>query len=89
MDIREVSAEEKRKYIDCVGGVFTDIRRVLETLEVDMESEDLIVQASAVWIGGNLCAWFNDFMTQIKEIEKSKQQIDGIKNEVAEASNAN
>lgn len=89
MDIREVSKEEKRIYIDRVNGVFDDIRNVLKTLTEDMESEDLIIQASAVWIGGNLCAWFNDFMTQIKEIEKSKQQIDGIKNEVAEASNAN
>lgn len=88
MDIREVSPEEKRIYIDKVKMVFEDMRRVLATLEVDMESDDLIPQAAAVWIGGNICSWWHDLMTQIKEIEKSKQNVQGLQQEIMEAANA-
>ncbi len=87
MDIREVSPEEKRIYIDRVKGIFDDLRNVLQTLEKDMESENLMDQASAVWIGGNLCSWYNDFMTQIKEIEKSKQNVQGLQQEIMETAN--
>lgn len=89
VDIREVSPEEKRVYIDRVKDVFDDLRKVLSTLEDDMESEDLIEQASSVWIGGNLCSWYTDFMTQIKDIEKSKAKINEIQNEIKEVSQSN
>ena len=82
MDIRQVSVEEKRVYIDRVKYVFDDLRDVLKTLEKDMESEDLKEQASAVWISGNLCTWYHDFMTQIKAIEKSKTAIKELQEEM-------
>lgn len=85
MDIRQVSAEEKKKYIAKVKDVFSEMKEMLDTLEIDMESNDLIVQAAAVWISGNLCVWYNDFRTQIKNIEKQKDEIQGeIKDSTAE-----
>ena len=88
MDIREVSPEEKRIYIDRVKDIFDDLRKTLSTLEKDMESLDLMEQASAVWISGNLASWYNDFMTQIKEIEKSKESVTNLQQEIKEVSNA-
>lgn len=75
MDIRSVSQEEKDVFIAKVVDVFNNIRSVLDTLETDMRKEDLMVQASAVWISGNLATWFNDFMQQIRQIEKQQNEI--------------
>ena len=75
MDIRNVSQEEKDKFISRAIDVFNQIRNVLDTLEIDMKKEDLMIQASAVWISGNLCTWFNDFMEQIRQIDKKKDEI--------------
>ncbi|HEY4832217.1 MAG TPA: hypothetical protein VIH61_06635 [Waddliaceae bacterium] len=75
MDIRTVSQEEKDKFIHQVLEVFGQIRNMLNTLEIDMQKEDLMIQASAVWISGNLANWYYDFIKQIREIEKQKDQI--------------
>ena len=84
MDIREVSAEEKREYIDRVKGEFDYMRSVLATVEKDMESSELMIQASAVWIGGNLCTWFTDFMKQVREIDQKQKTLNDIKQELKE-----
>jgi len=84
MDIREVSEEEKKIYIDRVVATFDDLRNVLATLEIDMVSPDLMTQASAVWIGGNLTAWYHDFMTQIREIDKSRKALNDIQEDIKE-----
>ena len=75
MDIREVSQEEKDKFIKKISEIFDQIRNVLNILEIDIKKEDLIVQASAVWISGQLANWFHDFMEQIRHIEKQKDEI--------------
>lgn len=82
MDIREVSEEEKQKYIQKVKDTFNDLRNVLNTLETDMISDNLTTQASAVWISGNLCTWYSDFMTQIKEIDQKQKSLNDIKDEL-------
>ena len=28
-----------------------------------------------MWISGNLCIWFNDFMEQIRHLDKQKDEI--------------
>ena len=75
MDIRTVSDEEKMIYIGKAKDYFSQIRAMLNTLEMDIESEDLMTQASAVWIAGNLAQWFNDFMHQIRNIHQQKSEI--------------
>lgn len=75
MDIRDVSQEEKAIFIAKATMIFDQIRSVLSTLEVDMKSDDLKTQASAVWISGNLGSWFNDFMQQLRMIEKQQNDI--------------
>jgi hypothetical protein len=75
MDIRNVSQEEKDRFISRAINVFNQIRNALDTLEIDMKKEDLMIQASAVWISGNLCIWFNDFMEQIRHLDKQKDEI--------------
>lgn len=87
MDIREVTKEEKEKYILQVKDHFKYMRDVINQVEIDLESTDLIVQASSVWIAGNLCTWFDDFMRQIREIDKKQQSLNSIKNEIKEAVN--
>ena len=89
MDIREISAEEKREYIDRVKGEFEYMRSVLATVEVDMESSDLMIQASAVWIGGNLCTWFTDFMKQVRELDQQQKTLNNIKQEIKETVDVN
>jgi hypothetical protein len=85
MDIRDVSSEEKATFINEVKDVFNNIRSVLHTLETDMVKDDLMIQASAVWISGNLAQWFGDFMREIKKVEAAaiKQQMMEIENENA------
>ncbi len=75
MDIRTVSQEEKDRYINNVLETFSDLRNMLNTLEVDMQNDDLMIQASSVWISGQLVNWYYDFMKQIREIEKQKDDI--------------
>jgi len=87
MDIREVSKEEKKEYIKKVNMTFDDIRVLLKTLSSDMESDDLMIQASAVWIGGNLCTWFSDFMIQIKNLDKTQKFLNDIKTELKDIVN--
>jgi hypothetical protein len=82
MDIREVSEEEKKRYIERVKASFDDLRNMLNTVEIDMVSTDLITQASAVWIGGNLCSWYSDFITQIKEIDQKQKSLRDIQDEI-------
>lgn len=87
MDIRTVSEEEKRGYIDRVNESFDDIRKSLSTLSVDMESDDLIVQSSSVWIGGQLCNWWSEFIGQIRTIDQKQKTLLDLQDEIKEASN--
>lgn len=75
MDIRSVSQEEKDRYINKVLETFNDLRSMLNTLEIDMQNDDLMIQATSVWISGQLVNWYYDFMKQIREIEKQKDEI--------------
>ena len=51
------------------------MREDLSTLEIDIEDKDLQKQASAVWISGNLCNWYSDFVKEIRNIHKQKDEI--------------
>lgn len=84
MDIRTVSQEEKDRYINNVLETFNDLRNMLDTLEIDMQNDDLMIQATSVWISGQLVNWYYDFMKQIREIEKQK---DDIQKKIRDAAN--
>lgn len=75
MDIRNVSEAEKMAFIHKAMNVFAQIRNMLDTLEMDIHNEDLMIQASAVWISGNLANWYFDFMEQIRAIHHQKEEI--------------
>lgn len=75
MDIRNVSQEEKKEFIEKAKAIFGQIRNVLDIVECDMQKEDLMVQASAVWIAGNLGNWFYDFMKELRNIDKMKNDV--------------
>lgn len=87
MDIRTLNKEEKDKYIDEVKIIFDKIRHHMRVWEEDMESEDLITQTSSVWISGQLCRWFDDFLGQIKNLHKQKSNVTDLQNEIMEAVN--
>ena len=87
MDIREVSPEEKRICIDKIKGHFTHIKSVLSIVEVDMESTELATQASSVWIGGQLCTWFSDFMKEINKIDQARKNVEQLAEEIGELDN--
>jgi len=89
VDIRQVSDKEKREYIDRTKVVFEKIRTDIAQLEVDMESNDLITQAAAVWVSGNLCQWYDDFMGQIKKIDKERETLNQLQQEIKETANVN
>lgn len=82
MDIREVSEQEKMQYIANVQNIFKRLRDMLNTLEIDMVSDDLMIQASAVWISGNLCTWYDDFMAQIRAIDQQQKTLKDIQGDL-------
>ena len=75
MDIRKISPEEKVACINELKDHFRQIRNTITTIETDMQSDDLMTQASAVWISANLCHWFADFMKEIMNIHQKKDEI--------------
>ena len=88
MDIRMVTEEEKKIQIDKVRNVFSVIRKMLDQLEEDMPSKDLMTQASSVWVGSNLCKWYDDFIEQIKIVsaadrDRLEKQIEEIAHDPA------
>lgn len=89
MDIREVSEAEKAGYIKRVMDIFEDIRCTLNTLEQDMKSAELITQASAVWIGGNLCTWYSDFIIQIRQLDQKQKSLQELKQEIRDVTESN
>lgn len=89
MDIREVSEEEKKEYINKVNLTFYDIRKFMKTLAYDMKSSDLKIQASSVWVGGNFCNWFSDFIEEIKKIDRQVKKVNELKNEIKEICDVN
>lgn len=89
MRIKDVSEADKKVYIARVVDTFNDLRGMLNTLEVDMVSTDLMVQASAVWIGGNLCTWYSDFLTQIRELDQKMKSMNELKDRIQDVVESN
>lgn len=87
MDIRSVSEEDKMAYINRIKAFFGEIRNTLNTLEADIENKDLEIQASSVWISGNLCNWYTDFVKEIQNIHHKKNEIQQQITEIANEKN--
>jgi len=73
--IKDMTDAEKAKTIEKICGVFDAILRLIDTLRTDVKSTVPIEQASALWISGQFCRWFDDFMGQIKNLEKQKAAL--------------
>jgi len=84
----EVTEEQKQATIKRFKEGFVNIRGVVDTLEVDIESTDLIMQSSAIWISGNLLQMFSDFMNHLKMLEE-KQKMDKIQAEIKDVAENN
>jgi len=82
MDIRYVTDAEKRGYIDRVNQSFEDIKKTIITLSHDMESDDLKTQATAVWIGGQLCSWYSDFIKEIRKLDQLEKTRKDLESEI-------
>lgn len=89
MDIREVSEEDKIAYINRIKAFFAEIRNTLSILETDIENKDLEIQASSVWISGNLCNWYSDFVKEMRNIHKQKNEIQQQITEIANETEKN
>lgn len=84
MDIRTISDEEKQRYIERLKTLFAKIQRDLKYMEEDWSSSDLEVQATAVWIAGQLCNWYEDFKTQLRTMDQHMQTLDDLKQDIQE-----
>lgn len=84
MNIPLMSEDEKKKYIEKVAKSFADIRSTLATLEIDICSSNLEEQSSSVWIAGQLCSWWSDF---VDEIRKRDQLYGSIEQQIKDATN--
>jgi hypothetical protein len=76
----------------CIGKIletFNDIRKMLDMLEIDMREEDLMIQATSVWISRQLVNWYYDFMREIKNIAHKKDEIQQQINEMDKINNEN
>lgn len=85
--IAEMSEEEKSHQIDRIKELFTSIRSMLNDLEVDLTSENLMHQATSLWVSSNFCEWYCDFRGQIAKIDQSKKMLNDIENQIKDASN--
>lgn len=89
MDIREATEEQKAYQINRIKEFFGDIRSMIDTLEIDMVSKELMVQATSVWIGSQLCHWYSDFRKQIAELDQKMSTLNQLKNEIKETVDVN
>lgn len=82
MDIRETSQKDKELVIGRINKVLLKIISDIKTLSEDMDSEDLKIQASAVWVGNNLCNWYDSFLAEIRKLDGL---VPGVQAEMQEA----
>ena len=75
MDIREATEAEKQDFFEKSARFFSAIRDTLNTLETDIKDDDLMIQASAVWVTSNMATWYSDFVRQIRAIHLQKDEI--------------
>lgn len=75
MDIREPTDAEKQEFFEKAARFFSAIRETLTTLENDIKDDDLMIQASAVWVTSNMATWYSDFVRQIRAIHLQKDEI--------------
>ena len=75
MDIRESTDAEKQDFFEKSARFFSAIRETLTTLENDIKDDDLMIQASAVWVTSNMATWYSDFVRQIRAIHLQKDEI--------------
>ncbi len=85
MDIREISDEEKQETYKRFHAGIANLRSVLKELEQDIESDNLQVQTSAIWITGNLLQGFSDFMANLRKLQET-QSFEELKEGIKEAS---
>lgn len=84
MEAKEITEEQKKEAIERFKMGFKNVRGVLDTLEIDIESTDMATQTSAVWISGNLIQMFSDFMNHLRALQE-QQNFNKLKNDVKEA----
>lgn len=85
MDIRQPTEEEKQETYARFRKGIANIRTVISELEQDIESDNLQVQTSAIWITGNLLQGFSDFMANLRKLQET-QSFEGLKAEIKDAS---
>lgn len=85
MNIRTISDEQKQKYIDRLNKLFSKIHDDMKLMKEDWTSSDLEVQATAIWISGQLCNWYEDFKQQLHEMDQHMQTLNELKDEIKEA----
>ncbi len=81
MDVREATKEEKEICIAKIKKHFDYMKSVMETLQTDCDSEDMMTQAKAVWIAGSLCEGFNEFMQQLHNGYLARKEMEEFENE--------
>lgn len=82
MDIRTISPEEKERYLQRLRDFFARIQEDLTIMAVDIESQDLMQQATAVWIAGNLMNWYHDFKTQLRHMDQHMQTLNELQTDI-------
>lgn len=73
-----MSVEEKNKLtkIKRMKEVFADMKNFINTMEKDVESDDIKVQTSAIWLGGQFCEGYSNFVVQVKKLGRERQKIE-------------
>lgn len=76
MDIRKATDKEKQLFFEQAAQFYPSIRNAINTLEKDIKSEDLQIQASAVWITGQMANWYADFLSAVRNMQLKKDEIE-------------
>ena len=85
MDIRQATDAEKQTFFEKAECFFEAIRLMVDTLEKDIKSEDLMTQGAAVYTTRNMAVWYGDFMSELRKIHLQKE---ALQKEMMEAANS-
>lgn len=74
-DVPHVSQETKDRAITNVKAGFENLRFAIDTLSTDIESTDMKLQTSAIWMSGEMLRVYSELFSHFKNLEKDVIQM--------------
>ena len=85
MEVKDVTPETKEECLTTLKGMFGNIRKFLAALERDIESPDMKIQTSAIWVAGNFCEGYSGFIENLQKLDVKKEDRVNLEKEMMAA----